>query len=188
MRLVEGVGINDKKYSRSTKQYDAWRKMLVRCYSLNQILFSPTYVGCTVSENFKSYSYFYNWCQNQKGFENPGWQLDKDILVKGNKIYSEDLCVFVPSQINSLLVSCKASRGLYPIGVSKEINTNLYGARLSINGKLKRIGLFHSPEEAFLAYKAAKEFHIKELAIAYQKDIDIRTYNALMSYLVEIGD
>ena len=43
--------------------------------------------------------------------------LDKDILCKGNKIYSRDTCVFVPQRINSLFTKCDNARGDNPIGV-----------------------------------------------------------------------
>ena len=91
--------------------------MLVRCYSDTSKKKNPTYEGCEVSENFKSYEYFYDWCQKQIGFANKDWHLDKDLLVKGNKIYSESTCIFIPSEINLLLTKCTASRGEHLIGV-----------------------------------------------------------------------
>ena len=114
--VVCGSGINDGKFptrdgGRNTKVYVQWQGMLRRCegkYKENR----PTYAGVTCSETFKSYSYFYEWCQTQIGFgnvDNNGrfWHLDKDILVQGNKLYSEDTCCFVPQRENTLIVKPK---------------------------------------------------------------------------------
>ena len=113
---VFGVGVVGTKYPSEvnrvkTKEYVLWTHMLRRCYSDYFKKKYPTYIDCAVSENFKSYEYFYEWCQNQIGFGNNGWHLDKDLLLKGNKIYSENTCVFIPSEINSLLVKREALRG-----------------------------------------------------------------------------
>ena len=87
---VYGIGVLGAKYpsregDRNTKEYMLWCSMLQRCYSTTLKKKRPTYEGCEVSENFKSYEYFYEWCQNQVGFNNEGWHLDKDLLMKGNK-------------------------------------------------------------------------------------------------------
>ena len=81
-------------------EYRFWHAMLVRCYDEVFQDKNPIYKNCTVSDNFKSYEYFHNWCNFQKGFGNKGWQLDKDLLGNGS-IYSEDVCVFVPQRLNS---------------------------------------------------------------------------------------
>ena len=95
-----GVGILGAKYPSRvngvhTKEYKLWTGMLERCYSTTLRNKYPTYKDCEASENFKSFEYFYEWCNNQIGFGNEGWQLDKDLLIKGNKIYSENTCVFM---------------------------------------------------------------------------------------------
>ena len=126
MPSVCGVGILGAKYPSRvngvlTKEYDLWYSMLRRCYSDNSKKKRPTYERCEVSDKFKSYEYFYEWCQNQIGFDNDGngfpFHLDKDLLVKGNKVYSEDTCVFIPQEINKVLIKCVASRGEHLIGV-----------------------------------------------------------------------
>ena len=108
---VYDVGILGTKYLASingvqTKEYKLWCCMLVRCYSNTYKKKYPTYEGCEVSDNFKSYEYFYEWCNEQIGFGNDGngnpFQLDKDLLTKGNKVYSEDSCIFLPNEINLL--------------------------------------------------------------------------------------
>ena len=141
-----------------------------------------------MSDNFKYYPYFKNWCSKQVGFGNKGWQLDKDILIKGNKIYSEDTCCFVPAEINSLFIKCDRSRGEYPIGVNYHKRDRKYVAKISRFKEDIHLGYFYTPDEAFNAYKEAKEAYIKEVANKWKDQIDLRVYEALMNYQVEITD
>ena len=189
-----GVGIVGTKYPISeggveTKEYVLWKDMLRRCYSDNFKKKHPTYIDCKCSENFNSYEYFYEWCQNQVGFGNQDWQLDKDLLIKGNKVYSEDSCIFIPQEINSLLTKRTASRGEYLIGVHWHNASKAFVAQVGKSkGKQEHLGLFNTEIEAFNAYKKAKENFIKEQANEWKSQIDIRAYNALMNYTVEITD
>ena len=191
---VFDVGIVGTKYpatvnGRITKEYNRWHSMLERCYSDTFKKKYPTYEGCEVSENFKSYEYFYEWCHNQIGFDNEGWHLDKDLLIKGNKVYSEDSCIFLPKEINSLLTKSTASRGKYLIGVYWSNTSKTFIARVKKNkGKSEWLGSFKTELEAFEAYKQAKEYFIKEQANNWKDQIDERAYNALMNYTVEIAD
>ena len=188
------VGISGTKYphsvnGRTTKEYKLWCSMLKRCYSTILKKKHPTYEDCEVSDNFKSYEYFYEWCHNQFGFNNKDWQLDKDLLIKGNKVYSEDSCIFIPSEINLLLVKNTASRGEYLIGVYWSKTHKAFVARVSKNkGKQEHLGYFNTEIEAFNAYKEAKESFVKEQAEKWKGKIDNRAYDALMSYKVEITD
>ena len=163
--------------------------MLRRCYSDNSKKKRPTYEGCEVSDNFLHYEYFYEWCHKQVGFDNEGWQLDKDLLMKGNKVYSESTCVFIPTEINLVLVKCTASRGKHLIGVHWSNTNKAFVAQVSKNkGKQEYLGYFKTEIEAFKAYKKAKETFIKELANKWKGKIDDRAYNALINYTVDITD
>ena len=191
---VYGVGVIGDKYPSKvngvlTKEYKLWTSMLVRCYSDNSKKRRPTYEGCEVSNNFKSYEYFYEWCNKQVGFGVEGFELDKDLLIKGNKVYSEDSCVFIPTEINSLLVKRENMRGKYLIGVHWCNTKKAFIARVSKNkGKREHLGYFNTELEAFNAYKQAKESFIKEQANEWQGEIDERAYRALINYQVEITD
>ena len=191
---VYGVGVVGTKYPTTingvqTKEYALWTGVLERCYSETLKERRPTYEGCEVSDNFKRYEYFYEWCQNQVGFGNKGWQLDKDLLIKGNKVYSESTCVFIPAEINLLLVKNTASRGEHLIGVIWCKTKKAFIAQVSKNkGKQKNLGSFNTELEAFKAYKTAKEAFIKEQANKWKSKIDPRAYSALMNYTVEITD
>ena len=192
--LVYGVGILGIKYpskvnGRNTKEYDLWHCMLQRCYNDAYKKKYPTYKGCKCSDNFKSYEYFYEWCQKQVGFGVADFELDKDLLMKGNKVYSENICVFIPKEINSLLTKSTASRGEHLIGVYWSDTNKAFVAQVRKNkGKRDYLGSFNTEIEAFNAYKIAKEIYIKELANRWKGKIDDRAYNALMSYEVEIDD
>ena len=191
---VYGVGVLGAKYPSTikgviTKEYTLWSNMLKRCYSDSYKKKQPTYKDCAVSENFKSYEYFYEWCNEQIGFDNEGWQLDKDLLIKGNKVYSEYSCVFLPREINQVLVKRESSRGEHLIGVSWDKRDKAFVAQVSKNkGKREYLGCFNTELEAFKAYKKAKEVIVKEQAEKYKSQIDPRAYNALMNYTVEITD
>ena len=191
---VYGVGISGTKYpptvnGRNTKEYALWYSMLKRCYSDTYKKQRPAYIGCQVSENFKSYEYFYEWCNKQIGFGNDGFELDKDLLIKGDKVYSETTCVFLPQEINTLLVKREALRGEHLIGVSWSKTNKAFKATVRKNkGKQEFLGYFNTEIEAFNAYKKAKEAFVKEQAEKWKSQIDIRAYNALMNYEVEIDD
>ena len=195
---VFGVGITGTKYSITisdvkTREYNLWQSMLRRCYSDCSKKQRPTYEGCEVSNNFKSHEYFYEWCHSQIGFDNDGnenpFQLDKDLLIKGNRVYSESTCVFLPQEINSLLIKRATSRGKYLIGVYWHKKGNAFVAQVNKNeGKQEHLGLFKTEIEAFNAYKQAKESFVKEQAEKWKSQIDQRAYEALMNYTVEITD
>ena len=124
-KLVFGVGINDgsrpaKVAGKKIKEYQLWQGMLERCFSEKLQTRYPNYKGCNISANFISYSFFYDWCQEQIWFgkvdeKGRSWHLDKDILFKCDRLYSEDTCAFVPNEINSFSL----------IVVTLEVNTLL---------------------------------------------------------------
>lgn len=196
---VYGVGVLGEKYptyfidvygkKKIVGEYRVWQNMMSRCYNEKKHLKQPTYKDCTVSENFKHYEYFYEWCNNQVGFKNAGWSLDKDLLVKGNKVYSEDTCFFLPRQLNNLTIKSDSTRGEYPIGVSYKKGIRKFKAQVSYgpNGP-KNLGHYNTPEEAFIIHKKAKEGYAKELALKWKDKIDPRAYEALMNYQVDITD
>lgn len=197
---VCGIGVKGNDYytiinGKVCVEYRTWCNMIRRCvnscYDTDQ-----TYIGCTVSDNFKHYSFFYEWCQTQVGFKNTDengrvWQLDKDLLIKGNKLYSEDTCVFVPQRINLLCGKRQNDRGIYPIGVYiwKQSAKNKFKAYCCVGkSKVKQLGYFNCPKEAFQAYKTFKEALVKEVANEYKDKLDPRAYQALMNYEVDIND
>lgn len=164
--------------------YIKWFNMLTRCYSDVCHKKQPTYIKCTVCSEWHSYANFKKWCEdNYYSVDNEVIELDKDILHKGNTIYSPETCIFVPKSINSMFVNNKASRGEYPIGV---IKTSKEQFRVCL--QKKTIGYYDNILEAFEVYKENKERLIKEVADKYRDKIPEKLYNALINWEVEYTD
>ena len=192
---VQGVGYigigeySSKESGEITKCYEVWKKMLQRCYDDDFKEREPTYKGCEVCTEWHNFQSFAEWFEDNY-YKIPGevMSLDKDVLVKGNKIYSPETCMFVPQDINILFTKCDNSRGDYPIGVSYHKQKGKYISRCNVCNKLKHLGYFDNPEEAFNAYKTAKEKYIKEVADKYKEYIPQKLYEAMYNYEVEIDD
>lgn len=170
------------------ESYVHWIGMIKRVDSDSFKIRRPTYAGCTVSEDFRDFNFFHKWCLSQVGYGLSGYELDKDILTKGNKRYSDGTCCFVPREINTQFVKANKNRGEFPIGVHFVESKRKYCTQV----KRKRFGRYlsysNSVEEAFLKYKNVKEDYIKYLADVYKDSLDKKVYNALYAYEVEITD
>ena len=181
-----GVGLYDVPTSETqTPAYKAWHGMMLRCYGEKTRNKFPTYSDVDVCIEWHSYSIFKCWFESNYII---GYDLDKDIVCKKSKLYSPETCCFVPHEINTILTNNKAKRGFYPIGVRRA--KNRFQAVLSCRNKRIYLGSFDTPEEAFAAYKSAKETYIKEIATEYfsRGEITKRVYDALMRYEVDITD
>lgn len=181
--------LSTKDYKR-TNQYSSWYDMMRRCYDLKRMQSFPTYKNCTVVEQWHNFQNFAKW-HNENYYEVEGqtMSLDKDILIRGNKIYSPETCVFVPQNINALFTKHDAKRGLYPIGVSFHKGIGKFTARCANgNGKNVNLGVFLTPESAFNVYKKYKENLIKEIADKFKNQIPQKLYDALYKYEVCITD
>lgn len=183
--LIYGVGRNDTSETRRSVVYLHWSQMIRRCFSDKWKQKHTSYTNCSCVPEWLLLSNFKKWF-DENFIE--GYALDKDILVKGNKVYGPDTCCFVPQEINNLILRKETQRGLCPIGVSRY--GDRYVSRGHVYGKVTNFGSFNTPEAAFLAYKEAKEQYVKELAEKYYKEGNIteRVYNALLNYRVEITD
>lgn len=179
-----------KENGECTKCYRTWYHMLQRCYDIDHLYKNPTYENCFVCEEWLNFQNFADWFyDNYYEVNDELMCLDKDILYKGNLIYSPETCVFVTQKINSLFVKSDTIRGELPIGVQIDKRRNTYGAYCN-NGYGERtyLGSFDTPEKAFYMYKNYKEELIKNIAEEYKSYIPIELYNALNNYKVEIND
>ncbi len=187
MKLVYGVGVNDADYviqinetvgnvNGKQKQrlvwscpfYRKWANMLERCYSYKYQEKQTTYTGCSVCVEWYLFSNFKSWMQTQDW---EGKQLDKDILVKENKVYSSETCVFVSRTVNNFVIDNKASRGDWPVGVSWHKRDGKFVSRCCnpLTSKKENLGRFDNPNEAHQAWLTRK-LELAKLLAAEQDD------------------
>jgi len=159
-KLTYGIGVNDNPMAGDPYQVK-WRNMLKRCYSTPVQKAQPTYKGCSVTIGWLLFSNFKKWMQGQDW---EGKQLDKDLLVKGNKIYSPTTCVFVDAKVSLLLCDSPLRRGKWPLGVSRRGTTDSFKSYCTENGKQVSLGSYNTPEEAHKKYCEYKSNLIKGVA------------------------
>ena len=169
------------------ESYLKWHDMLVRCYNAKFHDRQPQYKGCSVCEEWLNYSNFKVWYDQHK-IPGMSLDLDKDILFKGNKVYSPETCCLVPHAINTLFLSKKADRGDYPMGVSYEKEKSKFRAYMSFMGEQIKLGTFDAAEAAFARYKEYKEDFIKDMAEQYRDKIPYKVYEAMMGWKIGIDD
>ena len=176
-----------------TDGYNIWHHMLQRCYDPKYQEKEPTYKGCTVESHLLNFQNMGEWIENNY-YEVPGEKmcLDKDILCKGNKVYSRDTCIFVPQRINNLFTKCNKSRGKDPIGVHPNSSGSYVVLCNDIYGKRIYLGSYSTKEEAFRIYKNYKEKVIKEVIDSYEDKIPEPHYSrlkiAMYKYKVDVDD
>ena len=170
---IFGVGINDAPYLITSKDkygkthkcpyYSVWVGILERCYSAAFHKRRPTYAGCTLAEEWKTFSNFRRWMETQDW---QGKEIDKDLLSWDTKQYGPESCLFISHAVNNLLTLRRNDRGQYPLGVSRTVinNHTYFVASCSFYGKQKRLGYFKTPEDAAEKYREAKLEYIKQLA------------------------
>lgn len=182
------MGVCDVNGVNGVPSHNVWQGVIERCYFGNTSR-SSSYNDCTICDEWLTYSNFKKWFEDPENGYQEGYHLDKDILVKGNRQYAPNKCCFVPNEINALLIKQKKRKNSLPIGVI-QVKSGRFVARVHSGKPTNHIGTFNTPEEAFQAYKIAKEQYIKELAEKYFQEgkITEKVYDALMKYEVEITD
>lgn len=188
--FIYGVGYNSKtKYptsedGRISTAYSHWHGMIQRCYDINRSKKNGSYIDCTVSSEWHDFQNFADWFYKQK-HSSEGYELDKDLLVKNNRVYSSRRCRLVPRDLNVLLLNRQSHRGAYPQGVDFNKASGKFRARVKNNGKSKSLGYFNCPNEAYQSYRTAKERYVKNTALEWANRIDWDVFVALMNWSLE---
>ena len=182
-----------KENGKHTKEYNIYHDMLKRCYNPKFHTKRPTYMECKVEDYLLNFQHMGEWI-NENYYEIPGEKmcLDKDILHKGNKVYSRETCIFVPERINNLFTKSNKARRDSPIGVTQRESGNYQVYCHDEYGKRISLGTYSSKREAFQIYKNYKEKIIKQVIDSYEGKIPEPHYSrlktAMYNYRVEIDD
>lgn len=191
-KTVYGVGYIGEGYykpsnnGKDSLQYSTWHSMMLRCYDQKFKEKNPTYRECAVCDEWHNFQNFAKWYDlNYYQVDDEKMSLDKDILIKGNKIYSPTTCVFIPQRLNTLFIKRDSRRGQLPLGVTFHKKNKKYMAK---ENNINYIGCYDNPIDAFQAYKQFKENLIKQIVKEYNQKIPDVLYNAILNYKVEITD
>lgn len=180
-KIVQGVGyFGVGKYTGNTVEYSTWHDMISRCYSEHYIKKRPAYKGCTVCDEWHNFQVFAEWYTKQD-FYGLGYHLDKDILFRGNKIYSPETCCLVPREINTVVITTQRKSSKLPTGV-RATRGGKFVAKIKSKGLSKHIGTFDTPIDAHKAYIIKKKSLILETAILFKDKIEDRVYQALVNW------
>lgn len=186
---VHGIGyigegcycLNDK--GRRTQAGSVWNSVLQRCYSNSYQERHPAYKTCLVDPEWHNFQNFAKWYyENYK----QDYQLDKDILIKGNKIYSPENCCFVPREINMFFIKLGENNAALPKYIKKE--GNKYVVSISVGGKKIYLGSHISINEAVIASQKGKSIRAKELAEKYKDMVDSRVYEKLINFKIRYNE
>lgn len=190
--VMYGIGYHGLLYTNHNEEsYKRWHYIMNRCYSKAIHDSFPNYDGCTVCEEWHNYSNFKLWYDEHIAEINcfdEIFEIDKDILIKGNMVYSPETVCFVPKIINGLFSNYKSNNEDCPIGIYFETDSKKFRACMTLMGKNIKLGRFDTEEEAFARYKEYKESFIKKMANQYRSKIPDKVYQAMMNWKVEITD
>lgn len=152
MGIVAGFGINDAPYMVKPRNqpmcpyYKVWYNMVSRVYGKAYGKVYDAYRGCSIAAEWSSFMTFRGWMETQD------WQgnhLDKDLLQRGNKLYSAETCIFVSREVNNFLID--RQEGELPKGVT----LNKSGSYVAMCCGLY-LGSFATAEEAGIVYNSTK--------------------------------
>jgi hypothetical protein len=188
--MVFGKGVNDAPFPVSIngvhiKEYRLWKGMLGRCYAEKAQLSHKTYDKTEVDTRFYSFMYFYNFVRSLTGFDQRGWNLDKDILGDST-VYSPEVIVFVPPEVNMFFVKNLKRKYEGTLGVRYDKRVGRYCSAVKQGGRTINLGYFGTALEAQQAYCKAKEAYAKLLAEKWKYEVDSRVYNRLLEFKVVI--
>lgn len=181
VKLIYGWGINDVGYDVCKHEtvngkrkciwmcpyYVKWRSMISRCFNSKYLANKPTYIDCTICEEWKYLSNFIEWVDSQPNKDWVNCQLDKDLLSYG-KCYSPQTCVFVDEITNQFIKESGNSRGYCLLGVCMT-TSSIRPYKTQCRNPFNRddrgyLGTFSNELKAHKAWQAKKHEYACQLA------------------------
>lgn len=186
-KTVCGVGVNDADYVVNPRisgvrhpchAYSTWRSMIERCEDQEYKDKHPAYRDAVVCNSWISFMSFRVWYLDNYI---DGFDIDKDLLSCGGKVYSPDTCIFIPRWLNTFISMDRKDNGL-PAGVHFDVSRGKYKATSKDGVNTANLGRYASAEEASKAYINFK----LEKAMLRKSEIELIAdglYEHLVSYI-----
>lgn len=174
-RIVYGHGLNDADYETSSGSgaekltclaYRSWTGVLERVFSEKYHKKKPSYLGVSISNEWLSFMAFRAWWIDHHV---DGWQIDKDMVSPGSRIYSAETCVYVPSWINQFVTDNARCRGEHPIGVTFDQGKFKAQCLSPVTRKNQHLGRYSTAEKAHSVWL---DFKIK-MALLAKPEMDL---------------
>lgn len=146
--------------------YTKWCAMLQRCFDFRFQENHPHYKGCKVSDEWKYFSNFKRWVDEQPNRDWENCALDKDLLLNNNRTYGQNTSVFISSKLNSFVaVDFKNRQNMIGVSIDKR-KIKKYQARCEnpFNKKNRFLGYYLTELEAHKVWQAKKHEYACQLA------------------------
>lgn len=182
-----GVGpISTNPKSPMYKAYKAWDSMMARCHSNTHKTRHPSTTNSNCCTEWLNCQTFGSWYTSQKGWEQAGWQVDKDLMGDGQRTYSPETCVIIPPIINTALRFLNQgtrNKSGNPHGVAYLEKSGYYITDCKEYGKQgkPKTMYFRNERDAFFWFKEKKEAYLKAMAIDHKDRIEERAFNKLIT-------
>lgn len=167
-----------KVNGKHTKAYTTWSNIITRCYNPKRHDLQPFYRDCEISEDWRDFQNFADWFYSHD-YSDMGYQIDKDLLVINNRLYSKDTVCFLPQEINKLITIRNKSNGR-KLGTSFHKSKGSWSAQISIKSKMLHLGYFDNELDAHLEFMRCKKQYIRDMAIEWRERIEPKAFDALM--------
>lgn len=177
-----GTGADSSEFAPKNypTEYKLWHAMLGRCYYYDN--YKNKAIVC---DDWLHFPNFARWVREYPFKFESDWHLDKDIIIKGNKIYAPEFCSFVPRRINNAFAERKNESKELPLGVSKSGNSKYKCRYYNLAGERVQVCGFDDPNQAYKCFVKNKERVMRELAEFYRDNLDPRVYNSLITFKQE---
>lgn len=176
------LGCSDAEATMDNCIYSKWANMLQRCYDENAHKLKPYYAPCTVDIEWHNFSNYREWHKENMMCDRKV-DLDKDILIQGNKVYGSETCTLIPHFTNTVFEERGANTN---ITLNRE--TEKYDVVMNVLGKKEEVGTFDTEEEARQGFINYKQEYIRNVAEKCKDKVPHKTYEAMMNWVVEITD
>ena len=191
-KTVHGVGYLgfgkfrcwDSLTGKTTEEYRAWAHMLRRVYDTKMHIIQPYYKGMEVCEEWHNFQNFAEWYTSHRNY-GLGFELDKDILSGGDKIYSPETCMLLPKEINASLIVKPTTKGKkLPTGVTRTKNKVVNRYRVRVRGLLPNelYCYANTVEEAAVKSLEAKDIRLMQLVEKYKRYLDDCEIEAILNF------